>query len=208
MTTFAIAIMKNKILFAIVLFAAISCTEDRVDEFTPSNPETTPEGVEIVPGIIKVNEFSATGTDTANHHGDNEEWLEIYNTTDENITLEEGKWFVTDHGWDNPNRYEIPKHPITDEYLQVPPGEFLFIWCDNNDEIVFRQGNISVHTNFSLAQDGEDIGIFYQQKDGRFLRIDGYKYEDQREGISEGRSPDGSNNWKFFENPTPGKSNN
>lgn len=187
--------------FLLVGLLATGCTEDRVEDFVPENPDQTPNGVEIVPGILKVNEFSATGTDTANHEGEYQEWMEIYNPTDDTIIIEEGKWFVTDHGWDNPDRF-----PIT-QTVEIPPGGFWFIWCDNNDEIVLRQGELSFHTNFSLSRDGEDIGIFYQQENGRLLRVDGYDYGEQREGISEGRKPDGADNWKFFENPTPGESN-
>ena len=60
-----------------------------------------------------------------------------------------------------------------------------------------------MHTNFRLSTNGEDLAIF--NPDGYL--IDGISFQEQYEDISYGRITDGSNEWLFFENPTPGASN-
>jgi hypothetical protein len=60
------------------------------------------------------------------------------------------------------------------------------------------------HTNFLLSKSGEEIGLF----DSNQVLIDKIVYEDQNTDISFGRQPDGGLNWYFFNDPTPGETNN
>jgi hypothetical protein len=63
-----------------------------------------------------------------------------------------------------------------------------------------------LHTSFKLSAGGEEIGIFDNAASG-FATIDTYIYSGQTTDVSEGRNPDGGGEWKFYEFPTPGKSN-
>jgi hypothetical protein len=73
----------------------------------------------------------------------------------------------------------------------------LVLWADGNP------GQGVLHLKFKLNQNGEYIGLFYQ--DGR--KIDGLKFGKQNENTSYGRSSDGNENWKEFSVPTPGEPN-
>lgn len=84
---------------------------------------------------------------------------------------------------------------MPDAYIQ--PGEFLLFWADDETD----QGPF--HTNFKLSKGGEEIGIFNNAE----LSIDEYIYGEQETDISEGRFPNGTNNWVFFTTPTPRESN-
>jgi hypothetical protein len=84
---------------------------------------------------------------------------------------------------------------MPDAYLE--PGAFQIFWADGEPE----QGPF--HTSFKLSADGEDIGIF----DASLNAIDEYIFGPQTTDISEGRFPNGSSDWAFFEQSTPGASN-
>ena len=59
------------------------------------------------------------------------------------------------------------------------------------------------HVNFRLSADGEMIGLF----DAQLTEIDKIIYGPQTTDASQGRAPDGSDNFEFFELPTPGGTN-
>ena len=61
-----------------------------------------------------------------------------------------------------------------------------------------------LHVEIKLSGDGEQIGLF--AADG-VTAVDTLTFRAQTEDISFGRVPDGSDNWQFFENPTPGFTN-
>ena len=103
--------MKNR-LFIITITALVAffgCTKDRT--FDP--PAATPPagGADnIVRGTLTINEFMAKGSTFFNEldpvPGDND-WLELFNTTNDTIYLEEGSWFLTDVLTDT-TLFEIP----------------------------------------------------------------------------------------------------
>ena len=70
------------------------------------------------------------------------------------------------------------------------------------------EGNVkkhkTIHTNFNLNKDGNQIYLF----DNLGNKIDYIEYNKQLTDISYGRYPDGSNNFVYFEIPTPEKTNN
>jgi hypothetical protein len=181
------------------MFCAISsCTEDRVPDLGKKPFDTTDHGIKIIPGMILVNEFVAYQYGEANEFGDTVTWAEFYNTTNDTILLEAGHWYVTDKGWDEPDRYELPE-------ISIAPKGFLLIWCDNED--MHMPVSQDIHTNFSLNRNGEAIGIYYKDDDGNMVEIDNYEFGPQEAGTSKGRYPDGANNWVVFETRTPGAPN-
>ncbi|HEY9114982.1 MAG TPA: lamin tail domain-containing protein, partial [Bacteroidales bacterium] len=120
-------------------------------------------------------------------NGDYDDWIEIYNAESEPVWL--GNKFLTDNLTD-PTKWQMP-----DYYMA--PGEFLVIWADDEtNEGIF-------HSTFKLSKGGEEIGIFNEGG----IAIDQYIFGEQTTDISEGRFHDGTDNWIFFEQPTPGASN-
>jgi hypothetical protein len=138
-----------------------------------------------------INEFMASNqTIIYDSEGDYEDWIELWNGGDDPVWL--GDKYLSDK-LDNPNRWSMPDYTIM-------PGDFLLIWADSDPEQGF------FNTNFSLSKDGEAIGIFNNEASG-FTPIDTYTFGPQQTDISLGRSPDGNENWVFFDEPTPGSTN-
>lgn len=146
--------------------------------------------------ILYINEFMANNSsccpDQDGGKDEFDDWIEIYNPGTTAIDI--GGMYFSQHKKE-PLGYQIPK---TDSKLTtIQPGGFLVLWADGNP------GQGVLHLKFKLNQNGEYIGLFYQ--DGR--KIDGLKFGKQNENTSYGRSSDGNENWKEFSVPTPGEPN-
>jgi hypothetical protein len=85
----------------------------------------------------------------------------------------------------------------------IPSRGFLLIWCDNLDK-----ADRDIHTNFALSGAGEHLVIYYHPEGKDSVIVDDYEYAQQQSAVSEGRYPDGGENWVKFNTPTPGASNN
>jgi hypothetical protein len=140
---------------------------------------------------LYINEFMASNQTTIyDSEGDFEDWIELYNGSGNPVWL--GDKFLTDK-LNNPTKWPMPDYTMM-------PGEYLIIWADSDPEQGF------FHANFSLSKDGEAIGIFNNEASG-YAPIDTYVFGPQQTDISLGRSPDGSDNWVYFDDPTPGSAN-
>jgi len=152
-------------------------------------------GTQQAEQTLFINEYLASN-DAANEDefGGFDDWLEIYNASDNAIDI--GGMYISD------SLSDLIKFQIADtdaNLTTIQPGGFLVIWADNEVD----QGIL--HTTFKLSSGGEDIVL--TDADGTTI-IDSRTYEGQTTDISEGRSPDGSDNWITFDTPTPGASNN
>jgi hypothetical protein len=177
--------------FAALAVLLVACVKDR--EFPTIAPP--PGAIVITPGVLKVNELLATGSQNIDEFGNTSDWFEIYNPNNAPLLLEAGKWFVTDAGPSNPIKFELPE-------VTIPGRGFLLIWC-NGMNVVATQ----INTNFSLSAAGEHLLIFYKSGTEEVV-VDDYNYGPQIvSAASEGRSPDGEDNWILFTSPTPGESN-
>lgn len=145
----------------------------------------------ILNGGLVINEFMADNdhivTDSA---GDYQDWIEIYNPTSEDILLS-GLYLTDKPG-------SLTKWRFPGDSLKINAGEYLLIWCDEEQE----EG--SFHTNFALSADGEFIGLTYT--DGVTI-IDSITFGPQKTDTSSGRYHDAGAEWRLFSNPTPGNSN-
>jgi hypothetical protein len=178
------------VLMSTVLF--LSCIKDR--SITKKEPD--PTDFELKKGDIVINEFVVKGSKNANEFGSNEDWLELYNNTNQTIVMEAGKWFITDAAGTNNRKYVLPE-------ITLNAGEFIVIWCDGLNTV-----QTQIHTNFNLSASGEDLGLYFDIN-GSDFEVDQKSYPAQtKDGWSLGRQPDGSENWTDFANPTPGASNN
>tara|TARA_R110000868_G_scaffold304437_7_gene565052 strand:+ start:25146 stop:29834 length:4689 start_codon:yes stop_codon:yes gene_type:complete len=138
--------------------------------------------------------------------GDFSDWVELYNN--ENVPVDISGFYITDD-LANPIKWQIPSGTI------IPSKGFYLLWADDFDDIPGQEyirswwpRNIPYttqwsHTNFKLAKEGEEVGLFSASG----LLIDSIVYGSQIEDVSYGRKPNGSQNWYFFGEPTPQATN-
>ncbi len=173
----------------VILFS--SCTKDR----DVTNLQKVTDTVVIYNGMLKINEFVAKGSTFINEYGSTSDWFELFNTSSNSINMASGNWYVTDD-LSNPRKFEIPS-------VSIAPHGFLLICCDGLNKYATQ-----IHTNFGLSASGEQIGVFYVNPDLTTMVVDSLSYPEMTDkGFSYGRLPDGTDNWTFFAQPTPGKSN-
>lgn len=140
---------------------------------------------------VVLNEIMASNSETiADEDGDFEDWIELYNSGNDPVSL---TGYGLSDDYDNPFRWVFPD-------VTIEPGEFLLIWASGKDR---DNPSEPLHTNFSISAGGEEVLI--TDTDGN--RIDEHPPTEIPTDISYGRSPDGSDNWIFFDNPSPNSSN-
>ncbi|MBN1950329.1 MAG: CotH kinase family protein, partial [Bacteroidales bacterium] len=114
------------------------------------------------------------------------DWIEFYNSSASPKNLQ--GYFLTD---DPDNLF---KYQITD-YFAINPGSQRIFWADEYDSYI--------HTNFSIDNEGEFIALI----DPSGNIVDSLTLPPQFPDVSFGRSPVNSQNWQYFDHPTPGSSN-
>lgn len=159
---------------------------------------------------IYINEILASNVSTNADmvdFGDFSDWIELYN--DENSSVDISGFYITDN-LANPTKWQIPASTI------IPAKGYYLIWADDFDDIPGQDyirswwpSNIPYttqwsHTNFKLAKEGEEVGLYNTTGD----LLDSIIYGGQVEDVSYGRKPDGTSNWFYFGEPTPSSSNN
>ena len=141
---------------------------------------------------LVINELLAiNNTINEDDEGDYDDWIEIYNPTDYDISLT-GLYLTDDIG-------QLNKWRFSGSSSILPSKDYLLVWCDDSDA---NDGGL--HTNFKLDSDGEEIAIV--KSDGATI-IDYISFGVQLADQSYGRIPDGSEHWSII-SPTPGVSNN
>ncbi len=147
-----------------------------------------------VPNLV-INEIMAsnktTMVDPDGAADEFDDWIEIYNAGTTPVDM--GRFYFSDS--ENPFDDRIPRD--APEKTTIQPGGYLLFWADSDTE----QG--PNHLKFKLSADGEILSLYY--KDGRL--IDEHAFGIQSADISEGRSPDGGDNWIKYNTPTPGVAN-
>ena len=78
---------------------------------------------------------------------------------------------------------------------EIGPGEYLVVWAD--------EANILLHTNFSLAAEGGEIGLF----DAAGNPIDSIIYSAQKTDFTFGLLDDAPGVWRYLDVPSPGIAN-
>lgn len=132
--------------------------------------------------------------------GEYSDWIEIYNTSDETISLK--GWYLTDDFRDF-RRWMFPQ-------AELGPGEFLLVWASGKNRTNWVD---DLHTNFKLSSDGEYLALV--RPNGKTVAHEYLpKYPKQKADISFGltRSHFESQRWlskeplrdySFFAVPTP-----
>ncbi len=140
---------------------------------------------------VVINELSnSNGSGNRDEEGKLNDWIEFYNKGDNPVDL----WNYT--LTDDPDKLDKWTFPS----VVLNPKSFLLVYCSGKDKIV-DQGVL--HANFKLSKEGEEI-IFATNKGilADYLILKGLHLNH-----SKGRSPDGNNNWCFFNQPSPNFSN-
>lgn len=124
-------------------------------------------------GKLVINEVvpanSNSGADPA---GEFDDWVEIYNGSDEAINLE-GYFLSDNHG--NKTKYVFPN-------VMIEPQGILTIWCDDEIE---QEG---LHAPFRLSASGEEVGFYNPDT----TSLDYVRYGDTANDIAVGRFPNGA----------------
>jgi len=134
------------------------------------------------PDTLKINEWLANGQVLFD-----DDFVELHNPHPLPVSL--GGLYMTDNPVTQADEHEIVP-------LSFIPGQGYAVFRVND-------GNDPSELDFKLSADGEMIGLF----DAALTMIDQVLYGPQTTDVSQGRIPDGSSSFQFFELPTPGISN-
>ena len=164
-----------------------------MSDFTPGASNTNPN-----PGpgdvTLYINEFMASN-DFAypGPQGDNPDWIEIYNAGEEAVML--GGYYMADGLSDPADMFQI-----SDAYpdsVTVEAGGFIVLYANKDPEWSV------LNLDFSLSKGGEEIGLW----DPNQNILDSIIYDEQITDTSYGRYTDGTDDWYFMPDFTPGASN-
>ena len=142
------------------------------------------------PGLIVVNEYSASNRTWTDAYNNYEDWVELYNTSSNFVNLE--GYYLSDD-IDEPTKWEFPA-------TVIGPGEHLIVICSGRDGVF----NGVPHAGFRLSQLKPEF-ILLSEPNGSLL-------ESQQLFVTQvnhsyGRINDGANDWGIFNNPTPATPN-
>ena len=132
---------------------------------------------QITSGDLVLNELMASNDFTASDQfGENDDWIEIYNTTQFDIST--SGLYLTDD-LTNLDKWALPNSVISAD-------GYMIIWADEDGE----QGDN--HANFKLSStSGEFVGLHY----GDGTQIDSISFGAQTTDVAYGRFPNGTGPW-------------
>lgn len=143
---------------------------------------------------IRINEVSAGNNVDVNDYYKKDDWVELYNTTDQDIDLD--GMYMTDKK-SVPHKYQIVSTRKNNTI--IPAHGYKIIWCSKRDDT-----DAQFHANFKLDnEDGKMVRI--EAADGSWA--DSLIYCAHEGNQSVGRYPDGSNDTYLMSRTTIGKSN-
>ncbi len=123
---------------------------------------------------IAINELMASNATTqADPHGEYDDWVELFNNTNQLISLE--GYHLSDDS-NQPDKWTFPAG------AQIEAQGYLVIWLDKDD------GQQGLHANFKLSAGGEALYLY--APDGNL--IDGVEFGPQSTDLSYARCPNGS----------------
>jgi len=120
--------------------------------------------------------------------GDFEDWIELYNRSDEDIELDQ--YYLSDD-LDNPFKWRFPD-------VVIGSDELLIVFASGKD----YHNDEAIHTNFRLDSEGESITLSKGNELVDFINIPALD-----QNISFGRNPEDSHLWQFMNEPTLGGQN-
>lgn len=142
---------------------------------------------------LRVNEVSASNSIYINDYQKKNDWVEIYNTTDEDIDIE--GMYLSDNE-NKPYKYQISKGESNANTI-VPAHGYILIWCDKLDPIS------QLHATFKLAAEGGVVML----SDKNQTWTDTLRYPAHNGDNTVGRYPNGTDSVYVMQEPTIAKSN-
>lgn len=121
--------------------------------------------------------------------GDYSDWVELYNTTDADISL---KGYYLTSKTDNLQEWAFPE-------VTIPAKGYLMVWLSGKDKVT-ESGEI--HANFKLGANDPVLIL------SAGAVIDSATVYSLAGNVSYGRSAADSSKWLYYTKPTPGKENN
>lgn len=134
-----------------------------------------------------INEFSSSNYQyTMDEDFDSPDWIEIHNPSSTALNLH--NYGLTDNAF-QPYRWVFPD-------TILPPNGFLSVWASGKNR---TQKGQPLHTNFSISSEGEVLMLTAPGG----VRVDSIPPVMLQRNVSYGRYPNGSNQWRYFYQPTP-----
>jgi len=125
---------------------------------------------------VTINEFAATNdsiTGLADSAGEYDDWIELYNNTDEDILLD--GYYLTDN-------FELGRKWAFPSSTTIAANDYLIVWADH------QLSQDGLHASFRLNQDGEELMLVHS--DGTV--IDSVSFGTQLLGLPSARMPNGT----------------
>ncbi|MFN5557546.1 MAG: CotH kinase family protein [Chryseotalea sp.] len=152
-------------------------------------------GTPPLSGIV-INEVNAAvNFAVRDNFNEPEDFIEIYNTTNQSISL--AGLYITDN-LSIKDKHQIQAGNGTE--MQIEPGGFKVLWADED----LNQG--ADHLSFKLSDDGEAVGL-YQLINETFISLSEYVFTRQTHTGSFSRIPDGTGDFLVSPTATPKKPN-
>ncbi len=142
---------------------------------------------------VRINEFMASNGDTLNaSDGEDYDWIELYNTSDEDIDLE---GLCLSDGKKTLDKFVFPKG------VTLKANAYMIIFASGTEKITtLENGDIEICVPYKLSSAGEKVVLSYQEE-----IFDMVRFDQQQKDVSYARKDD--NTWAFCLTPTPGAVN-
>ena len=162
-----------------------------MSDITPGASNATPDPPATV---LFINEFMASNdVSFPGPQGDFPDWIEIYNPGAEAVNL--AGYYMADDLGDTAAMYQIPAtYP---DSVTVEAGGFIVFYANK------EEASSVLNLDFKLSGGGEQIGLWNADQ----IFMDSLTYGEQITDTSYGRYQDGTDNWYFMADITPGASN-
>jgi hypothetical protein len=141
---------------------------------------------------VVINEVSASNGIFVNDYFKRNDWVELYNTTNDTLSVE--GMYLSDEP-DNPMRYAIGGGSSTS--TKIAPHGYLVVWCDKLEPIT------QLHAPFKLSAEGGQLSLM--ATDGSWISKMVYTAHQVDETV--GRFPDGCDSVYVMNVPTIEKAN-
>lgn len=164
---------------------------DDTDNMDMVETGNTEENMDMQEGsAVVINELMADNDNTiADPQGDYDDWLELYNRTDNPISIS-GMYLSDDE--EEPTKWQFPDN------IEIPANGYLIVWLDED-----LDDTPGLHADIKLSKGGEMALLV--DTDGSTV-LDHVVFGEQETDVSYGRLPNGTGEFQVVD-ATPGAEN-
>ena len=138
---------------------------------------------------IRLNEvLPSNSNDCADEAGERNDWLEVYNTSDNEVDLQ---------GYSLTDDTASPDKSVIPEGVTIAAHAAVKFWADDTPD----QGK--THLRFKLKSKTEEVVLYDAEK----RQVDLFRWSDAASDVSFARIPDGTGEWVRCAKPTCGEDN-